>query len=44
MNNEFEDYHKVGDTVYYVSPTHKKCVKKSGLLVKMGGEIISKII
>ena len=28
-NNEFGDCPKIGDTVYYVSPTHKKCVKKS---------------
>ena len=31
-NNEFGDYPKVGDTVYYVSPTHKKCVKKSEVI------------
>ena len=32
MNNEFGDYPKVGDTVYYVSPTRKKCVKKSEVI------------
>lgn len=31
-NNEFGDCPKVGDTVYYVSPTHKKCVKKSEVI------------
>ena len=32
MNNEFKEIPKVGDTVYYVSPTRKKCVKKSEVI------------
>ena len=32
VNNEFKEIPKVGDTVYYVSPTHKKCVKKSEVI------------
>lgn len=32
VNNEFKEIPKVGDTVYYVSPTHKKYVKKSEVI------------